>query len=124
MICFVKSTNVLEQWLILLSSLIECVSVSAFASLLGIPIGIASSAVGLKICVVTAKIKKLKSRIKNKWKKYKIILLWAKAKLNTIEVLISVALIDSNSSPDEFVSVINVLEECNDTKEEVKNPNI
>ena len=31
-----------------------CVSISAFASLFGIPIGILSSVIGLKICAVTA----------------------------------------------------------------------
>ena len=36
----------------------ECISISVFASLLGIPIGITSSAIGLKICAVAAGIKK------------------------------------------------------------------
>ena len=35
-----------------------CISISAFASLLGIPIGITSSAIGLKICAIAAGIKK------------------------------------------------------------------
>ena len=37
------------------------VSISAFASLLGIPIGITKSAVRLKICAITAEIKKVKN---------------------------------------------------------------
>ena len=36
-----------------------CLSISAFASLVGIPIAIASFAVGLKICAITAEIKKV-----------------------------------------------------------------
>ena len=40
-------------------------------------------------------------------------------KLNTIEVLISKALIDSNISHDEFVSVNNVLREYNEIKSSV-----
>ena len=32
--------------------------ISAFASLVGIPVGITSSVVGLKICAITAEIKK------------------------------------------------------------------
>ena len=39
---------------------------SAFASLLGIPIGIISSAIGLNIYEITAEIKKYKSMIKKK----------------------------------------------------------
>ena len=41
-----------------------CVSTSAFTSLVGVPMSIESSAVMLKICVITAGIKKYKSIIK------------------------------------------------------------
>ena len=48
-------------------------SISAFVSLLGIPIGITSSAMELKICRIAAEIKKNKSIIpKNKKKHDKI----------------------------------------------------
>ena len=43
-----------------------------------------------------------------------------KSKSDTIEVLISKALIDSYISRDEFVSVNNVLREYNEMKEEIK----
>ena len=45
-----------------------------------------------------------------------------KSKLNTNEVLISKALINSYISHDEFVSVNNILREYNEIKEEIKNP--
>ena len=38
-----------------------CVSFSAFASLIGVPVGIASSAVDIAICATTAGVKKHKS---------------------------------------------------------------
>ena len=50
--------NYIEHFLILASTITGCVSISAFASLVGIPIGITSSAIGLKICAITAGIKK------------------------------------------------------------------
>ena len=50
--------NYIEHLLILVSMITGCVSSSAFASLVVIHQGIASSAVGLKICVITAGIKK------------------------------------------------------------------
>ena len=81
-----------------------CIWIFAFASLLGIPVGITISAIGLNNCAIAAGIKKYKSIIKknkNKKKHDKIILL-AKSKLNSIEILISKALIDSNISHDEF----------------------
>ena len=43
-------------------------------------------------------------------------MLLGKGKLNTIEVLISKALIDSYISHDEFVSVNNVLREYDEVK--------
>ena len=46
-----------------------------------------------------------------------------KSKLNSIEVLISKALIDSNVSHDEFVSINNVPKEFDNIKEEMKNYN-
>ena len=54
-------------------------------------------------------------------KKHSKIVLLGKDKLNTIEVLISKALIDSYISHDEFISVNNVLREYYEMKEEIKN---
>ena len=46
--------NYIEHFLILASTITGCISISAFASLIGIPIGITSSAKGLKICAIAA----------------------------------------------------------------------
>ena len=75
--------------------------------MIGIPIRITSSALELKICALTPGIKKYKSTIKNKKKKHDKIVLLAKSKLNSIEVIISKAVIDSFISHDEFVSINN-----------------
>ena len=96
--------NYIEHFVILPSAAIGCISLCALASLLGIPIGIASSIIGLNMCAITAWIKKIKSIIKKKKKKHNKIVLLAKSKLNSLGVLISIALIDSNVSHDEFVS--------------------
>ena len=45
----------------------------------------------------------------------------AKSKLNSIEVLISMALIDLNISHDDFILINNVLKEYDHMKEEIKN---
>ena len=73
--------------------------------------------------VIAAGIKKHKSIIKKKRKKYDKIVLLAKSKLNNIEVLISKALTDSNISHDEFALINNVLKEFYDMKEEIKHSN-
>ena len=111
-----------EHFLISSSTIVGCVSISAIASLVGITKGITSSAIGLKICAITAAIKKYKSIIKKKKKKHDQIVFLAKSKLNRIEILISKALIDSVISHDEFV-LINMSKEYNKMKEEIKNSN-
>ena len=58
--------NYLEYLLILDSAVTGCLSISTFASLFDIPITIMSSAVGIKICAITAGIQKYKSSIKKK----------------------------------------------------------
>ena len=53
--------NYIDHFFIAISKITGCVSISAFASLVGIPVGITSSTTGLKICVITTAIKKYKS---------------------------------------------------------------
>ena len=66
---------------------------------------------GLKICAIAAGIKNYKSIIKKKKMKHDKIVLLAKSKLDSIEVLISKTLINPNISHDEFLSINNVLKE-------------
>ena len=53
-----RTLNYFEHFLVFVSTVSGCVSISAFASLVDVPISIASSAVGLKMCAITAGIKK------------------------------------------------------------------
>ena len=108
--------------LILVSIVTGCVSISAFVSLVSVRVGITSSAVELNICVAVGGIQKYNSIVKEKKKKHDKILLLEKDKLNTTEVLISNALIDSYISHDEVVSVNNALREYYQMEKETKNP--
>ena len=74
--------------------------ISAFASIVGIAIGITSSVVGLKYFVITAVIKKYKSIIKKQKKKHDKLVLSAKTNLSSMKVLIFKALLDSSISHD------------------------
>ena len=56
--------NYIEHFLMLAPATTVCTSIFAFASLIGILIGITSSAIELKICAKSAGIKKYKSIIK------------------------------------------------------------
>ena len=60
------SLNFIEHFLNLASTMAGYVSTSAFSSLVSISIGITSSAIGLRICAITAAIKKCKSLEKGK----------------------------------------------------------
>ena len=96
---FCRVLNYIDHSLIVYSTISGCVSISAFTSLVGIPIGIASSTIVLK----TAGIKMYTSIIEKKRKKHDKIVLLAKSKLFSI--------IDSNISHDEFVLINNVMKE-------------
>ena len=114
--------NYVEHLLNLASTITGCISISEFASLVCVPVGITSSAVSyLKNCTIIAGIKKYKSIIKKKKKNYDKIVLLVKRKLETTEVLISKDLIDSYVSHDKFNPVKNVLRDDNEMKKEIKN---
>ena len=72
----------IEHFLILASAVSRCISKSAFVFLLGIHIGITSSAIGFEISAITPAIKKYKSIIKKKWEKHDKIVLLAQTKSN------------------------------------------
>ena len=112
--------NYIEHFLILASTITGCFSISAFASLIGIPMGMKSSGTGLEICGLTAGSKKYKSIIEKNKKNLDKIVLSAKSKLNSIAVLISKALIDSVIGHNEFLLINNVLKEYDKMKEEIK----
>ena len=85
--------NYIEHFPIQVSTATGCVPISEFTSLVGICVGNTSSAIELKICVTNAGIKKYQPVVMKKKKKHKIVLL-ARSKLNSIEILLSKALIE------------------------------
>ena len=106
--------------LIFVSSVTGCVSISSFASLVCVPVGVKSSVVETKICAITGGSQNYKEIIKRKKKKYDETVLLGKGKLNIIEVLICKSLIDSYISHDELFSLNNLFREYNEMKEEIK----
>ena len=116
-----KYLNYVEKLLILSTTVTGCISISAFASLVCVLVGITNSAIEIKICAITAGIKKYKSVVKKIEKKHDKLVLLGKDNLNTTEILISKALIDSYISDDKFVSINNVLREYDEMNQEIKN---
>ena len=97
-----QALNCFGHFLISVSVASGCVSISAFALSVGVPVDITSFALGLKICTITAGIKKYKSIIKTKMKNHNKVVLLAKTKLNTIRVLIYQTLINSYINHEKF----------------------
>ena len=58
--------NYFEHFFLSASAVTECILISAFDFIVGIPIVITNSAVGLKICAITGGTEKYKSTMKKK----------------------------------------------------------
>ena len=91
---YIATFDYFDKTLIVLSATSVGVSIISFASVIGVPVGIASASFTLVFSLTTGIIKKLLSITRNKKKKLNKILVLAKSKLNSIEALISQALID------------------------------
>ena len=91
---YVAVFDYIDQALIVLSATSGGVSIISFTSIVGAPVGIASASFTLIFSLTTGIVKKLLNITRNKKKKHDKILTLAKSKLNSIETLISEALID------------------------------
>ena len=74
---------------------------------MGAPVGIASASFTLIFSLMAGIIKKLLSITRNKKKKHDKIFMLAKSKLNSIETLVSQALIDMEISHEELATILN-----------------
>ena len=96
----------IDKVLIVLSATTGGVSITSFRSVVGAPVRIASASFTLIFSLTTGIIKKLLSITRNKKKKHDKILMLAKSKLDSIETLVSQALIDMEISHEEFNGII------------------
>ena len=90
----VTAFGYIDSILFVLSATSGGVCIISSASVVEAPIGIAGASFTLIIFLTTGIIKKLLSITRNKKKKHDKILMLAKSKLNSIETLVSQALID------------------------------
>ena len=99
------------------------VCIISSVSVAGAPTGIAGASFTLIFPLTTVIIKKLLSITRNKKKKHDKILILAKSKLNSIETLVSQALIDMEIRHEEFITVLNEKDKSEKMKENVRNIN-
>ena len=120
---YVTIFDYIDKILIILSATTGRVSIISFTSIIGAPIGIASSSFTLIFSITTGIIKKLLGATKKKNKMHDQILMLAKSKFNSIETLISQALIDMSISHEEFIAILKEKNRYEKKKENIKDKN-
>ena len=103
---YVTTFDYIDKTLIVLSATSSEVSIISFTSIVGEPVGIASASFTLFFSLTIGIVKKLLNITRNKKKKRDKILMLAKSKLNSMQTLISQALIDMNISHKGFVTIL------------------
>ena len=106
--------------MIVLSVTSAGVSIVSFATVFGIPIGIASASLGLAFSLCTALVKKLFKATRSKKKKHNKIVMLARSKLNSIESKISEASTNNQISHEDFITIINEERNHRELKENVR----
>ena len=79
----------------------------SFKNFIGIPAGVISASHTLVFSLTTAIIKQLLKETRKKKKKHSEIIMLAKSKLNSIETLMSQALINLDITHEEFKTIVN-----------------
>ena len=120
---YVAVFDYIDQALIVLSAASGGVSIISFTSIIGAPVGIATASFNLIFSLTTGIIKKLLNITRNKKKKHDEILMLAKSKLNSIETLISQALIDMEISHEEFIAIFKEKDKHEKMKENLRSEN-
>ena len=113
---YVTAFDYIDKVLIVLSATSSRVFIISFHF-----IEMANASFTLIFYLNTGIIKKLLSITRNKKKKHNKILTLAKSKLNSIEVLVSQALIDMEINHEEFLVILNHKDKYEKMKERLKN---
>ena len=120
---YVAAFDYIDKILIVLSTATGGVSISLFTSVVGALVGIASANFTLIFSLTTGIIKKLLKTTRNKKKKHDKIFMFAKSKLNSIETLISQALIDMEISHEEFITILKDKDKFEKMKDNLRREN-
>ena len=95
-----------DKVFITLSASFSILSIASYATVFGIPAGIAGASLTLLFTVATGVVKTLLNITRKKKKKHNEIIALARSKLNIIENLISQTLIDFDITHEEFPKII------------------
>ena len=120
---YITAFDYMDKILVVLSATTGGVSIISFTSIIGAPVGIASASFTLIFSLTTGIVKKLLNITRKKKKKHDKILMLAKSKFNSIDTLISQALIDMDISHEEFITILKEKDRYEMMKENLKNKN-
>ena len=109
-----------DKSLIVLSVTSGSVSIASFATVIGIPAGIASAGLSLTFSLCTGLVKKILKATRNKKKKDNNIVMLARSKLSSIESKISQALINNQIRREDFMTIINEERSYGELKESIR----
>ena len=96
-----------DKSLIVLSLRTGIVSIASFATVNGAPVGIVNASFSLVFSIFTGIVKRLLKTTRNKKEKHNKIIMLARSKLNSKESKNSEALINSEISNEDFMTIIN-----------------
>ena len=116
---YVAAFDYVDKTLILLSAISKGISVTSFASVIGVPAGIACARFSLVFFLATGITKRFLSITRKKQKKHNKIVMLAKSKLINIETIISQLLIDFEIIHEEFKTVVNEKEKYARMKKDI-----
>ena len=103
---YIVAFDYADKRFITLSASFGNLSIASYATIVGIPIGIAGASLALIFTIMIGVVKTLLNITRKKKKKHNKIITLARSKLNIIEHLISQALIDFDISHEEFSKII------------------
>ena len=117
---YLVSFDYLDNIFIALSASFSTLSIALYATVLGLPVGIAGSSLTLIFTIGPGINKSLLPVTKKRKKKHNKIIALAKRKLNMIDTLLSSALNDSKISHEEFTNIITEKNIYENIKENIK----
>ena len=123
---YIVAFDYADKLFITLSASFGTLSIASYATVVGVPAGIAGGSLTLIFTITTGVVKTLLNITRKKKKKYNKIIALARSKLNIIENLISQVLIDFEITHEEFSKIIyekNNYEQIIDNIKSVKSIN-
>ena len=117
---YLVSFDYIDKIFITLSASFSTLSIASYATVLGLPVGIAGSSLTLIFTIGTGINKSLLRVTKEREKKHNKVIELPKSKLNMIDTLLSSALSDSKIIHEEFTNIITKKNIYENIKENIK----